>query len=99
MDLFRNGRTAASTIAQIGSNELERYLFSNRDLLLGEVNDKTHPKFQSLNQTISHLVYIINDESIGSILSNCGHAIQYGEHEEHKEPHDMDEGDFNATDG
>ncbi|KAA1076832.1 ATP binding protein [Puccinia graminis f. sp. tritici] len=99
MYLFKNGRTAASTITQIGSDELERYLISDCDLLLGEVNGKTNPKFHSLNQAISHLVYIITDKSIGSILSNIGHAIQYGEHKEHKEPHDMDGGDFNATDG
>jgi hypothetical protein len=29
---------------------------------------------------------ITDDESIGSILSHIDHAIQYGEHEEPKEP-------------
>jgi hypothetical protein len=56
MDLFKTGRTAAGTIAQIGPKELERYLDPDPDLLLGEVNEKTNPKFHSLNQAISHLV-------------------------------------------
>ncbi|KAA1071361.1 ATP binding protein [Puccinia graminis f. sp. tritici] len=109
MDLFKTGRTAAGTIAQIGPKELERYLDPDPDLLLGEVNEKTNPKFHSLNQAISHLIQdfnmvsflpldITDDESIGSILSHIDHAIQYGEHEEPKEPHDMDGGDFNAAD-
>ncbi|KAA1071362.1 ATP binding protein, variant 2 [Puccinia graminis f. sp. tritici] len=59
MDLFKTGRTAAGTIAQIGPKELERYLDPDPDLLLGEVNEKTNPKFHSLNQAISHLILLM----------------------------------------
>lgn len=119
MDLFKSGRTAAGTIAQIGPKELERYLDPDPDLLLGEVNEKTNPKFHSLNQAISQLVClphyasfasnhsprarsfsqiqdfnmvsflpldITDEDSIGAILSHVDNAIQYGEHEEPKEP-------------
>ncbi|POW18131.1 hypothetical protein PSHT_06166 [Puccinia striiformis] len=97
MDLFKSGRTGAGTIAQIGPKELERYLDPDPDLLLGEVNEKTNPKFHSLNQAISQLIQdfnmvsflpldITDEDSIGSILSHIDHAIQYGEHEEPKEP-------------
>ncbi|KAI7951298.1 hypothetical protein MJO28_006982 [Puccinia striiformis f. sp. tritici] len=108
MDLFKSGRTGAGTIAQIGPKELERYLDPDPDLLLGEVNEKTNPKFHSLNQAISQLIQdfnmvsflpldITDEDSIGSILSHIDHAIQYGEHEEPKEPRDMDGGDFDAA--
>jgi len=41
---------------------------------------------------------ITDEDSIGAILSHVDNAIQYGEHEEPKEPHDMDGGDFDTAD-
>lgn len=109
MDLFKSGRTAAGTIAQIGPRQLERYLDPDPDLLLGEINEKTNPKFHSLNQAISNLIQdfnmvsflpldITDEDSIASILSHIDNSIQYGEHEEPKEPRDMDSGDFESPD-
>ncbi|MBW0460849.1 hypothetical protein O181_000564 [Austropuccinia psidii MF-1] len=109
MDLVKSGRSGAGGIGQIGARELERFLDPDPDLLLGEINAKTNVKFHRLNQAISHLIQDFNmvsflpldvtdEDSIGLALSHIDNALQYGEHEEPKEPKDMDEGDFNSQD-
>ena len=37
---------------------------------------------------------VTDDESLGTVLSHIDNAMQFGEHEEPKEPRDMDDGDF-----
>ncbi|CAH7666204.1 GPN-loop GTPase 3 like protein [Phakopsora pachyrhizi] len=108
MDLIKPGQAGGGAIANVGSRELERYLDPDPDLLLGEVNSKTNPRFHSLNQAISHLIQDFNmvsflpldvtdENSVGLILSHIDNSLQYGESEEPKEPKDMDEGDFNVS--
>ncbi|KAG0147691.1 hypothetical protein CROQUDRAFT_655904 [Cronartium quercuum f. sp. fusiforme G11] len=107
MDLLKSGR--AGGIGQIGPKELERYLDPDPDLLVDEVNSKTNAKFHNLNQAISQLIQDFNmvsfipldvtdEDSLGTILSHIDNSMQYGEHEEPKEPKDMDQGDFGGED-
>ncbi|KDQ64836.1 hypothetical protein JAAARDRAFT_118725 [Jaapia argillacea MUCL 33604] len=66
---------------------------------------KTNPKFHSLNQAIVQLIEdhplvsflpldLTNPDSIETVVSHIDYTMQYGEDEEPKEPHDLDEGDF-----
>ncbi|EGG06912.1 uncharacterized protein MELLADRAFT_106395 [Melampsora larici-populina 98AG31] len=104
MDLIKSGRSSGSgSIDQIGPKELQRYLDPDPDLLINELNSKTNPKFHTLNQAISQLIQDFNmvsflpldvtdEESLSTILSHIDNSMQYGEHEEPKEPKDL-EGD------
>ncbi|KAH9824768.1 GPN-loop GTPase [Melampsora americana] len=105
---FSGGRSSSSAgIGQIGPKELERYLDPDPDLLVDEVNSKTNVKFHNLNQAISQLIQDFNmvsflpldvtdEESLGTILSHIDNSMQYGEHEEPKEPKDLEGDGFEA---
>ncbi|TDL29338.1 hypothetical protein BD410DRAFT_17151 [Rickenella mellea] len=84
-----------------------RYL--NPDpLLLADASGEpsnSNPRFHSLNQAIVQLIEdhplvsfipldLTSTESLENVISHIDYTIQYGEDEEPKEPHDMDEGDF-----
>ncbi|KAI0028205.1 GPN-loop GTPase [Vararia minispora EC-137] len=67
--------------------------------------DTLNPRFHALNQAIVQLVDdhplvsflpldLTNPDSIETVLSHIDYTMQYGEDEEPKEPHDLDEGDF-----
>ncbi|KAK4046536.1 hypothetical protein OIV83_005988 [Microbotryomycetes sp. JL201] len=76
-------------------------------LLRESANKSTNPKFHALNSAIAHLIEennlvqflpldVTDEDSIGVILSHIDNAIQFGEHEEPKEPEDLDNGDFDV---
>ncbi|SGY23684.1 BQ5605_C019g08968 [Microbotryum silenes-dioicae] len=103
MDLVKKGTTGAKRRKQV-----DRFLDPDPELLRESANRTTNPKFHALNSALVQLIEDFNmvqflpldvtdEESIGVILSHIDNAIQYGEHEEPKEPHDMDEGDFDVA--
>lgn len=119
MDLVKTGREGGKR-----GKELERYLDADPELMVGEANAVTNPKFHRLNEAIVQLARpllhsprlssslmlgvqiddfnmvsflpldVTDEESLGTVLSHIDNAMQFGEHEEPKEPRDMDEGDF-----
>ncbi|KLO16339.1 hypothetical protein SCHPADRAFT_823455 [Schizopora paradoxa] len=84
-----------------------RYLEPDPHLLTsagGEPSDN-NPRFHSLNQAIVQLIEdhplvsflpldLTSTDSLETIVSHVDFIMQYGEDEEPKEPHDLDEGDF-----
>ncbi|KAF9006450.1 GPN-loop GTPase [Cyathus striatus] len=96
----RNGLRARKDIA--------RYLDPDPLLLAsapGRESNAQNPKFHALNQAIVQLIEdhplvsflpldLTNPESIETVVSHIDYTMQYGEDEEPKEPHDLDEGDF-----
>jgi len=65
----------------------------------------SNPRFHALNQAIVQLIEdhplvsflpldLTNPDAIETVLSHIDYTMQYGEDEEPKEPHDLDEGDF-----
>ncbi|PSR73611.1 hypothetical protein PHLCEN_2v10530 [Hermanssonia centrifuga] len=98
----RNGIRAKKNIS--------RYLEPDPLLLIsapGSYEEKTerNSKFHSLNRAIVQLIEdhplvsflpldLTNPDSIETVLSHIDYTMQYGEDEEPKEPHDLDEGDF-----
>ncbi|TFY50697.1 hypothetical protein EVJ58_g10930 [Rhodofomes roseus] len=73
----------------------------------GSREEKTerNSRFHALNQAIVQLIEdhplvsfmpldLTNPDSIETVLSHIDYTMQYGEDEEPKEPHDLDEGDF-----
>lgn len=57
MDLVKRGETGGDSIKGGKSRrDLERYLDPDPTLLIDEVNEKTNPKFHTLNQAIVQLV-------------------------------------------
>jgi len=70
----------------------------------GEPSDN-NPRFHSLNQAIVQLIEdhplvsflpldLTSTDSLETVVSHVDFIMQYGEDEEPKEPHDLDEGDF-----
>lgn len=71
----------------------------------GREGNVTNPRFHSLNRAIVQLIEdhplvsflpldLTNPDSLETVISHIDYTIQYGEDEEPKEPHDLDEGDF-----
>jgi len=65
----------------------------------------SNPRFHSLNQAIVQLIEdhplvsflpldLTSTDSLETVVSHIDFVMQYGEDEEPKEPHDLDEGDF-----
>ncbi|KAH6914980.1 ATP-binding protein Fet5 [Coprinopsis sp. MPI-PUGE-AT-0042] len=88
--------------------DIARYLEPD-PLLLATRRDDTefdgNPRFHALNQAIVQLIEdhplvsflpldLTNTDSIETVISHIDYTMQYGEDEEPKEPHDLDEGDF-----
>lgn len=100
-----SGRNGVRTKKDIG-----RYLEPDPLLLAsapGSREEKTerHSKFHALNRAIVQLIEdhplvsflpldLTDPDSIEVVLSHLDYTMQYGEDEEPKEPHDLDEGDF-----
>ncbi|SCV71911.1 BQ2448_4605 [Microbotryum intermedium] len=95
MDLVKKGTTGAKRRKQV-----DRFLDPDPELLRESANRTTNPKFHALNSALVQLIEDFNmvqflpldvtdEESIGVVLSHIDNAIQYGEHEEPKEPHDV----------
>ncbi|KAL1760060.1 GPN-loop GTPase [Schizophyllum commune] len=88
--------------------DIARYLDPDPMLLASRrgLEGKTeNPKFHVLNQAIVQLIEdhplvsflpldLTDTESLEMVVSHIDHTMQYGEDEEPKEPHDLDEGDF-----
>ncbi|THH33782.1 hypothetical protein EUX98_g423 [Antrodiella citrinella] len=90
--------------------DIARYLDPDPLLLAsapGSRDEKTerHSKFHALNRAIVQLIEdhplvsflpldLTDPDSIEVVLSHLDYTMQYGEDEEPKEPHDLDEGDF-----
>ncbi|GJE84677.1 ATP/GTP-binding protein [Phanerochaete sordida] len=90
--------------------DISRYLEPDPMLLVsapGSREEKTerHSKFHDLNRAIVQLIEdhplvsflplnLTEPDSIETVLSHIDYTMQYGEDEEPKEPHDLDEGDF-----
>ncbi|KAK4049479.1 hypothetical protein OIO90_005430 [Microbotryomycetes sp. JL221] len=100
MDLVRKSGTKRK-------RDVERFLDPDPELLRESANKSTNPKFHALNSAIAHLIEennlvqflpldVTDEDSIGVVLSHIDNAIQYGEHEEPKEPEDLDQGDFDV---
>jgi len=56
--------------------------------LVPQIDDHNMVQFLPLDAT--------DEDSVDAVLSHLDNAIQYGEHEEPREPKDMDEGDFDT---
>lgn len=96
----RNGIRSRKNIA--------RYLDPDPLLLAsshGQEPNPSNPRFHALNQAIVQLIEdhplvsflpldLTNSDSLETVVSHIDYTIQYGEDEEPKEPHDLDEGDF-----
>ncbi|KAG6820102.1 hypothetical protein H0H93_005414 [Arthromyces matolae] len=96
----RNGMRARKNIA--------RYLDPDPLLLAtsyGSQANPSNPRFHALNQAIVQLIEdhplvsflpldLTNSDSLETVVSHIDYTMQYGEDEEPKEPHDLDEGDF-----
>ncbi|EIW82377.1 hypothetical protein CONPUDRAFT_123241 [Coniophora puteana RWD-64-598 SS2] len=95
----RNGRRARKDIA--------RYLEPDPLLLAGVPGApaEANPRFHALNQAIVQLIEdhplvsflpldLTSTDSLETVVSHIDFTMQYGEDEEPKEPHDLDEGDF-----
>ncbi|KAH7916175.1 GPN-loop GTPase [Hygrophoropsis aurantiaca] len=96
----RNGRRARKDIA--------RYLDPDPMLLASSHQREpapSNPRFHALNQAIVQLIEdhplvsflpldLTSTDSLETVVSHIDFTMQYGEDEEPKEPHDLDEGDF-----
>jgi len=84
-----------------------RYLEPDPHLLMSADGEPAgnNPRFHSLNQAIVQLIEdhplvsflpldLTSTESLETVVSHVDFIMQYGEDEEPKEPHDLDEGDF-----
>ncbi|EDR12828.1 uncharacterized protein LACBIDRAFT_231004 [Laccaria bicolor S238N-H82] len=88
--------------------DIARYLDPDPFLLAsrrGQEGNESNPRFHALNQAIVQLIEdhplvsflpldLTNPDSIETVVSHIDYTMQYGEDEEPKEPHDLDEGDF-----
>lgn len=90
--------------------DIARYLDPDPLLLATTYSEKDaasaqNPRFHALNQAIVQLIEdhplvsflplnLTLPDSIETVLSHVDYSMQYGEDEEPKEPHDLDEGDF-----
>ncbi|KAH8926883.1 GPN-loop GTPase 3 like protein [Atractiella rhizophila] len=106
----RKKRMEEGDEGKVSNREMERYLEADPSLLYDEANASTsNTKWQKLNQSIVDLIAgfsMVNflpldasdEDSMELVLSHIDNVLQYGEHEEPKEPKDMDSGDFEAMD-
>ncbi|RXW25316.1 hypothetical protein EST38_g556 [Candolleomyces aberdarensis] len=88
--------------------DIARYLDPDPLLMAtrrGEEANGSNPRFHALNQAIVQLIEdhplvsflplnLQDTDSIENVVSHIDYTMQYGEDEEPKEPHDLDEGDF-----
>jgi hypothetical protein len=87
--------------------DIARYLEPDPLLLSsrGAESHTSNPRFHALNQAVVQLIEdhplvsflpldLTSTDSLESIVSHIDYTMQYGEEEEPKEPHDLDEGDF-----
>jgi len=88
--------------------DIARYLDPDPLLLAsrrGQEGNTSNPRFHALNQAIVQLIEdhplvsflpldLTNPDSLETVISHIDFTMQYGEDEEPKEPHDLDEGDF-----
>ncbi|PPQ77290.1 hypothetical protein CVT25_010872 [Psilocybe cyanescens] len=88
--------------------DIARYLDPDPLLLAtrrGQEGNTPNPRFHALNQAIVQLIEdhplvsflpldLTNPDSLETVISHIDFTMQYGEDEEPKEPHDLDEGDF-----
>jgi len=88
--------------------DVARYLDPDPLLLAtrrGKEGNISNPRFHALNQAIVQLIEdhplvsflpldLTDTDSLETVVSHIDYTMQYGEDEEPKEPHDMDEGDF-----
>ncbi|KAJ2931654.1 hypothetical protein H1R20_g5444, partial [Candolleomyces eurysporus] len=88
--------------------DIARYLDPDPLLMAtrrGEEASGSNPRFHALNQAIVQLIEdhplvsflplnLQDTDSIENVVSHIDYTMQYGEDEEPKEPHDLDEGDF-----
>ncbi|KAF9462573.1 GPN-loop GTPase [Collybia nuda] len=91
-----------------GRKNIARYLDPDPLLLAsvrGQEANPGNPRFHSLNQAIVQLIEdhplvsflplnLSDPDSLETVVSHIDYTMQYGEDEEPKEPHDLDEGDF-----
>jgi len=91
-----------------GRKNIARYLDPDPLLLAttrGQEANSSNPRFHALNQAIVQLIEdhplvsflpldLTNPDSLETVISHIDYTMQYGEDEEPKEPHDLDEGDF-----
>ncbi|KAG6918941.1 hypothetical protein DXG01_010596 [Tephrocybe rancida] len=91
-----------------GRKNIARYLDPDPLLLAtshGSQANPSNPRFHALNQAIVQLIEdhplvsflpldLTNSDSLETVVSHVDYTMQYGEDEEPKEPHDLDEGDF-----
>ncbi|KAF9055176.1 ATP-binding protein Fet5 [Hymenopellis radicata] len=91
-----------------GRRNIARYLDPDPLLLSfahGDDRPAPNPRFHALNQAIVHLIEdhplvsflpldLTSPDSLETVISHIDYTMQYGEDEEPKEPHDLDEGDF-----
>ncbi|KII94800.1 hypothetical protein PLICRDRAFT_149006 [Plicaturopsis crispa FD-325 SS-3] len=99
-DAPRNGLRSRRNIA--------RYLDPDPLLLAstpGHQHGEANARFHALNQAIVQLIEdhplvsflpldLTSTDSLETVVSHVDYSMQYGEDEEPKEPHDLDEGDF-----
>jgi hypothetical protein len=98
----RNGMRSRKNIA--------RYLDPDPLLITparGQESISSNPRFHALNQAIVQLIEdhplvsflpldLTSPDSLETVISHIDFTMQYGEDEEPKEPHDLDEGDFSG---
>ncbi|KAK0191021.1 GPN-loop GTPase [Armillaria mellea] len=91
-----------------GRRNIARYLDPDPMLLAfpqGDDRSAPNPRFHALNQAIVQLIEdhplvsflpldLTSSDSLETVISHIDYTMQYGEDEEPKEPHDLDEGDF-----
>jgi len=91
-----------------GRRNIARYLDPDPLLLAsarGQEENTANPRFHALNQAIVQLIEdhplvsflpldLTSPDSLETVISHIDYTMQYGEDEEPKEPHDLDEGDF-----
>ncbi|KAJ7179925.1 GPN-loop GTPase [Mycena crocata] len=91
-----------------GRRNVARYLDPDPLLLVsarGQEVNTANPRFHALNQAIVQLIEdhplvtflpldLTSPDSLETVISHIDYTMQYGEDEEPKEPHDLDEGDF-----
>ncbi|KAF8627206.1 hypothetical protein AX15_004522 [Amanita polypyramis BW_CC] len=110
MDLVMSNPDDPSGNARNGMRsrrDIARYLEPD-PLLLSRRGQDAHgsnPRFHALNQAIVQLIEdhplvsflpldLTSTDSLETVISHIDYTMQYGEDEEPKEPHDLDEGDF-----
>jgi len=88
--------------------DISRYLDPDPLLLAtrrGQEGNDCNPRFHALNEAIVQLIEdhplvsflpldLTDSDSLETVVSHIDFTMQYGEDEEPKEPHDLDEGDF-----